>query len=42
MKCIGMDGDMGGIVVFFVLRVGFYVNGVVIFVDGGMYLLSMV
>jgi len=42
MKRIGVDGDMGGIVVFLASRAGSYINGAVIPVDGGMHLLSMV
>ena len=42
MKRIGVDGDMGGIVVFLASRAGSFVNGAVIPVDGGLHLLSVV
>lgn len=42
MKRIGVEGDMGGIVVFLASRAGSYVNGAVIPVDGGLHLLSVV
>lgn len=42
MKRIGVDGDMGGIVVFLASRAGSFVNGAILPVDGGLHLLSVI